>query len=71
MIGDTVHVHEEYGLSRSFRKGSTSEALNRGVLDLEVDRSNRWMKEERLGTRKVKLRIYITTLKYWSRLKHT
>jgi len=57
MIGDTVHVHEEYGLSRSSRKGSTSEALNRGVLDSEVDRNNRWMKEERLGARKVKLRI--------------
>ena len=28
-----LEVHEEYGLSRSFRRGSNSEAQNRGVPD--------------------------------------
>ena len=31
LIGAIVDVYEEYGLSRSFIRGSTSEALNRGV----------------------------------------
>ena len=58
LIRATVDVHEEYGLSRSFRRGSTSEALNRGVSDSEVDRNNRWRKEERAGVRKAKLRMW-------------
>ena len=29
LIGVRVDVYEEYGLSRSFRRGSNSEALNR------------------------------------------
>ena len=57
LIRATVDVHEEYGLSRSFSRGSTSEALNRGVSDLEVDRNNRWRNEERVGARKAKLRM--------------
>ena len=30
LIGVRVDVYDEYGLSRSFRRGSNSEALNRG-----------------------------------------
>ena len=52
-----MDVHEEYGLSRSFRRGSTSEAINRGVTDSEIDRNNRWRKEERAGARKAKLKM--------------
>ena len=33
---------EEYGLSRSFRRGATSEARARGVKAEDVDLSNRW-----------------------------
>ena len=29
LIRESVDVHEEYGISRSFRRGSNSEALNR------------------------------------------
>ena len=57
LIGSTVDVHEEYELSCSFRRGSTSEALNRGVSDSEVEKNNRWRKEERTGARKAKLRM--------------
>ena len=52
-----MNDHEEYGLSRSLRKGSTSEAINRVVSDSEVDRSNRSRKEERAGSHKAKLRM--------------
>ena len=57
LISSVVDVHEEYGLSRSFRRGSTSEAINRGVTDSEIDRNNRWRKEERAGARKAKLKM--------------
>jgi len=56
MIRESVDVHEEYGLSRSFRRGSKSEDLNRGVDEVTIDRNNRWRKIERVGTSKVKLR---------------
>ena len=46
-----MNVYEEYGLSRSFRRGSNSEALNRGVKELVIDRNNRWRKEERAGVK--------------------
>ena len=41
LISAAVNVHVEYGLSCSFRRGSTSEAINREVADLVVDRNNR------------------------------
>ena len=57
LIWATVDLYEGYGLSRSFRRGSTLEALNRGVSDSEMDRNNRWRKKERVGARKAKLRM--------------
>ena len=57
LIRESVDVHEEYGLSRSFRRGSNSEALNRGVDEATIDRNNRWRKIERAGARKAKLRM--------------
>ena len=57
LIGSAIDVHEEYGLSRSFRRGSNSEALNRGVSEATVERNNRWRKVERAGARKAKLKM--------------
>ena len=57
LIRSGLDVHEEYGLSRSFRRGSNSEAQNRGVDDGDIDRNNRWRKVDRAGARKVKLRM--------------
>jgi hypothetical protein len=37
-----VQVYEEYGLSRSFRHGSTSEARSRGVSEPDINLANRW-----------------------------
>ena len=57
LILSSINVHEEYGLSRSFRRGSNSEALNRGVSEATIDRNNRWRKVERAGARKAKLQM--------------
>lgn len=57
LIRPGLDVHEEYGLSRSPRRGSNSEAQNRGVEDGDIDRSNLWKKVDRAGARKVKLRM--------------
>ena len=57
LIRESVYIHEDYGLSRSFRRGSNSEALNRGVDEASIDRNNRWRKIERAGARKAKLRM--------------
>ena len=58
LIRESVDVHDEYGLSRSFRRGSNSEAVNRGVDEATIDRNNRWRKIERVGARKEKLRMH-------------
>ena len=57
LISSAVNVHEEYDLFRSFRRGSTSEAINQGVTDSVIDRNDRRRKEERAGSRKAKLRM--------------
>ena len=57
LIRDSVDIHEEYGISRLFRRGSNSEALNREVDEATIDRNNRWRKTERAGTKKTKILI--------------
>jgi hypothetical protein len=42
LIGADIIVHEAYGLSRSFRRGATSEARARGVSPDDIDLTNRW-----------------------------
>jgi hypothetical protein len=37
-----VQVLEDYGISRSFRRGATSEARARGVKPADIDMANRW-----------------------------
>jgi hypothetical protein len=43
-----VNVSEEYGVSRSFRRGATAEARNRKVAENEIDAVNRWRNVETL-----------------------
>ena len=57
LIRTSIDVHEEYGVSRSFRGGSNSEAQNRGLWEADIERNNRWRKVDRAGARKVKLRM--------------
>jgi hypothetical protein len=42
IIPADILVHEEYGISRSFRRGATSEARARGVAPEDIDLINRW-----------------------------
>jgi len=42
LIPEDVQVLEEYGLSRSFRRGATSEARARGIDRDDIDLTNRW-----------------------------
>jgi hypothetical protein len=47
LIPPDVDVTEEYGVYRSFRRGATSEATNRGVKREVIETNNRWWKVER------------------------
>jgi hypothetical protein len=42
LIPEDVQVLEDFGLSRSFRRGATSEARARGIDRDDVDLTNRW-----------------------------
>jgi hypothetical protein len=55
IIPDNVDVLEEYGMSRSWRKGSDSQALNQGLQESDINRNNRWRTKESAGTRMAKL----------------
>ena len=55
LILSSINVQEEYGLPRSFRRGSNSETLNRGVSKVVIDRNNRWRKVKKAGARKAKI----------------
>ena len=55
LIRSEVDVCESYGISRSFRRGSNSEAQNRGVSDSDIDKNNRWRKVDRAGSEKARL----------------
>ena len=42
LIAPEVDVREEYGISRSFRRGSDTHAKNQGVSGPDIDAMNRW-----------------------------
>ena len=42
LIPDSVDLTDEFGMSRSFRRGSTTHAKNLGVSDAVIDLNNRW-----------------------------
>jgi hypothetical protein len=46
LIPPDVDCYEDFGISRSFRRGATSAARTRGVSDKHVDLINRWRKFE-------------------------
>jgi hypothetical protein len=49
LIPNSDDVSEEYGVYRSFRRGSTSEATNQGLPPEVIDMNNRWRKFYRAG----------------------
>lgn len=42
LIPESVNVHEEYCISRSFRRGATTHARKQGVKKRDIDATNRW-----------------------------
>jgi hypothetical protein len=44
LIPSNEDVVEDYGIYRSFRRGSTSEATNQGLPPEVIDANNRWRK---------------------------
>ena len=42
LISTTINVYEEYGVSRSFRRGSNTHAINQGVTEPDINHNNRW-----------------------------
>ena len=57
IINEKICVSEEYGVSRSFRRGSDTHAQNQGVSITDIERNNRWRSEEHAGSKKVVLRM--------------
>ena len=52
LIPPSVEVTNDYGMQRSFRRGSNSEARSHGCLKEDVDLNNRWSQVERAQGRK-------------------
>jgi hypothetical protein len=52
LIPSSVDVAEDYGVGRSFRRGSDSEAVARGVDSNDIDAMNRWRVVERAKGRR-------------------
>jgi hypothetical protein len=47
LISPNVDVFEDFGVSRLFRRGSNSQAVNIGVSQPSIDLNNRWSSDER------------------------
>jgi len=49
LIDATIDVHDEYGLSRSFRRGSNTHLRNKNLANVQdiVEDNNRWRKFEK------------------------
>lgn len=49
LISPSEDIEDEYGIYRSFRRGSTSEATNQGLSPDAIDANNRWRRFNRSG----------------------
>lgn len=58
VIEASVNVREEYGISRSFRRGATTEAKNRGVNREDLELMNRWRSVENARGCKPRMRMH-------------
>lgn len=57
LISPEVNVHEEYGIYRSFRRGATTEARNKGVAENDIDAMNRWRSLENAKGKRPRLKM--------------
>ena len=53
IIPSSVDVLEEYGISRSFRRGATTHARNCGVSSADIKAANRWRDQENAQGRSI------------------
>ena len=49
LLASVDEIEEEFGVSRSFRRGATSEAVNSGLPPEVIDANNRWRKVHQAG----------------------
>jgi hypothetical protein len=57
IISASVDVFDEFGVSRSFRRGSDTHAINQGVKTEDIERNNRWRTVEQAQGKAAKLRM--------------
>lgn len=57
IVGVQVNVFDEYGVSRSFRRGSDAHALNQGVSIIDIEINNRWRSIDNAGGKAPRLRM--------------
>jgi hypothetical protein len=57
IVGAHVNVFDEYGVSRSFRRGSDAHALNQGVSVADIEINNRWRSIDNAGGKAPRLRM--------------
>lgn len=57
LFSHDCNVSEEYGLSRSFRRGATSVATNRGATNETIEANGRWRKSHQSGSRRPNVTI--------------
>ena len=68
LIPKALEVEESYGIGRSFRRGSVTEAANapnEECSPTDIQRNNRWRSEDRAGTKEAgldMLQLYTDTL---------
>jgi hypothetical protein len=49
LISENIDIADDYGIHRSFRRGSTSVTVNQGLNKDIIDANNRWRKFEQAG----------------------
>jgi len=52
-----MQVYEEFGISRSFRRGATTEARNQQVPESDINLMNRWRNFEKAGGKRPRMRM--------------
>ena len=65
IIGEHVRVYDEFGVSRSFRRGSDAHALNQEVSPIDIEINNRWRSIDSAGGKAPRLRM----IHHYSELK--
>lgn len=57
IIPPDLQVYEEYGISRSFRRGATTEARNKRVSEEDINLMNRWRSFENAKGRRPRMNM--------------